>query len=128
MILEEKQLILVDLCARIPYKIRCSYEHILPEGYLLSDTQTIGTIDNITVPLVGEITVKIDGSLRGLSDFKMYLRPMSSMTKEEKDTYDTMVMCNASWIVDDWLNSHYFDYRDLIGKGLALEAPEGMYK
>lgn len=29
----------------------------------------------------------------------------------------------------DWLNSNHFDYRNLIGKGgLALEAPEGMYK
>lgn len=30
--------------------------------------------------------------------------------------------------VIDWLNSHYFDYRNLIEKGLAIEAPEGMYK
>lgn len=29
--------------------------------------------------------------------------------------------------VIDWLNEHYFDYRGLIPKGLALEAPEGMY-
>ncbi len=28
----------------------------------------------------------------------------------------------------DWLNAHHFDYRGLIRKGLALEAPEGMYK
>ena len=28
----------------------------------------------------------------------------------------------------DWLNARHFDYRGLIGKGLALEAPEGMYK
>ena len=28
----------------------------------------------------------------------------------------------------DWLNAHHFDYRGLIPKGLALEAPEGMYK
>ena len=27
----------------------------------------------------------------------------------------------------DWLNAHHFDYRGLIEKGLALEAPEGMY-
>lgn len=29
--------------------------------------------------------------------------------------------------VVDWLNSHHFDYRGLIKKDLALEAPEGMY-
>ena len=36
------------------------------------------------------------------------------------------------WLSDinkviDWLNAHHFDYRGLIEKGLALEAPEGMY-
>jgi hypothetical protein len=28
----------------------------------------------------------------------------------------------------DWLNSHHFDYRGLIEKRLAFEAPEGMYE
>ena len=28
----------------------------------------------------------------------------------------------------DWLNEHHFDYRGLIEKGLALEAPKNMYK
>lgn len=28
----------------------------------------------------------------------------------------------------DWLNAHHFDYRGLIEKGLALEAPEGIYE
>jgi hypothetical protein len=27
----------------------------------------------------------------------------------------------------DWLNVHHFDYRNLIDKGLAIEAPDGMY-
>lgn len=31
-------------------------------------------------------------------------------------------------IVFDWLNAHHFDYRGLIEKGLAIEAPEGMYE
>lgn len=28
----------------------------------------------------------------------------------------------------DWLNEHHFDYHGLLEKGLALIAPEGMYK
>ena len=28
----------------------------------------------------------------------------------------------------DWLNKHHFDYRGLIPRGLALEAPNDMYK
>ena len=105
---EEKQLLLKDICTRLPYGIRYKgdggwginpYQH----------TTSLCTILNSEEPLV-------------------YLRPMSSMTEEEKDEYDRLVMCNASWVVDDWLNEHHFDYRGLIKKGLALEAPEGMYK
>ena len=105
---EEKQLLLKDICTRLPYGIRYKgdggwginpYQH----------TTSLCTILNSEEPLV-------------------YLRPMSSMTEEEKDEYDRLVMCNASWVVDDWLNEHHFDYRGLIKKGLALEAPEGIYK
>ena len=68
-----------------------------------------------------------------LSEVKPYLRPMSSMTEEEKAEYHSL--CDSYYgiyfdTVDsiDWLNAHHFDYRGLIEKGLAIEAPEGMYK
>jgi hypothetical protein len=32
-----------------------------------------------------------------------------------------------NWRGIDWLNSHHFDFRGLIKKGLALKAPEDMY-
>ena len=66
--------------------------------------------------------------------YKPYLRPMSSMTEEEKKELNNVLefqyysddscMCEST----DWLNAHHFDYRGLIERGLALEAPEGMYK
>jgi hypothetical protein len=72
---------------------------------------------------------------------KPYLRPMSSMTEEEEKEYKTIsiwgeVRESKSHYTDicptiegyDWLNAHHFDYRGLIEKGLALEAPEGMYE
>ena len=79
-------------------------------------------------------------------NFKPYLRPMSSMTAEEEYEYHqcknidyleicemehtemlkTTALCFSHAI--DWLNAHHFDYRGLIEKGLAIEAPEGMYK
>ena len=34
----------------------------------------------------------------------------------------------GSTLYVDWLNAHHFDYRGLIEKGLALEAPKDMYK
>jgi hypothetical protein len=81
---------------------------------------------------------------------------MSSMTEEEKreltnttqydtcykdDGIDCIYQHILGWEIQgritihdvghstiDWLNAHHFDYRGLIEKGLALEAPEDMYK
>ena len=86
-------------------------------------------------------------------DLKVFLRPMSSMTQIEIDDYDEALEADLNIVMDaaldndrlttsnghtfsrkfvshvaiDWLNAHHFDYRGLIEKGLALEAPEGMY-
>ena len=73
---------------------------------------------------------------------KPYLRSMSTMTDEEKKEYrrkqDSILLNDEpgsrmftycdNYKSIDWLNEHYFDYRGLIGKGLALEAPKGMYE
>ena len=62
---------------------------------------------------------------------KPYLRPMASMTEEEKINYRAFFNYDGVEYPDeyiDWLNKNMFDYRGLIEKGLALEAPEGMYK
>ena len=68
-----------------------------------------------------------------ITDIQPYLRPMSSMTEEEREEYHKL--CDSYYgiyfnSIDsiDWLNAHHFDYRDLIPKCLALEAPEDMYK
>ena len=70
-----------------------------------------------------------------------YLRPMLSMTDDERDEFrnvggvmshnvqnDTWALCAFAPEAYDWLNQHHFDYRGLIENGLALEAPEDMYK
>lgn len=119
---EEKQQLLKDLCARLPYGIKVRLQGKPRIVFGVQETLII---------------VRAKSEKGGWEwdeydieewNIKPYLRPMSSMTEEEKDKYDRLVMCNASWVVDDWLNSHHFDYRGLIKKGLALEAPEGMYK
>ena len=119
---------LKDLCARLPYGVKCQidydneeYTDLGIERYcddrivsVCVETEEIGLYEASAYFYPGEI--------------KPYLRPMSSMSDEEKDEYDRLVMCNASWVVDDWLNKKGFDYRGLIHMGLALEAPEDMYK
>lgn len=64
-------------------------------------------------------------------EIKPYLRPMTSMTEDEKTEYKTL--CDALLdtgisYLSDWLNGHMFDYRGLIVRHLALVAPDGMYK
>ena len=123
---ENKKLLLKDLSARLPYgvKMHCGEDIIM----------TLRQIDENCFCECWEN-----------EDFKChstwmlpYLRPMASMTAEEKEELNevTVINCNefegCSTLFDeegfDWLNAHHFDYRGLIEKGLALEAPEGMYK
>ena len=44
-----------------------------------------------------------------------------------RDNDFTEMVAVPSFEKMDYLNSHHFDYRGLIKKGLALKAPEGMY-
>jgi len=118
---EEKQLLLKDLCARLPYGV---IVHRYSDN-CYSDKCDI-SIDN-----VDDFVYFLEYS-EG-EEFKPYLRPMGSMTEEEKEElYQKTGFKVDDYILGlsaiDWLNAHHFDYRSLIEKGLALEAPEGMYK
>ena len=67
-------------------------------------------------------------------NFKPYLIPLSSMTEKQKKEYQYITerwMYDPSYSISDstdWLNKNHFDYRGLIEKGLAIEAPKDMYK
>lgn len=134
---EEKSLLLQDLCARLPYGVQCKYNRILPIGWKVSNPSTDGTLQSIEIETSGSINVKIDGRLHGLSDFKPYLRSMSSMTEEEDKEWQyykgrIAESCDellGKRIADchDFFNSHHIDYRGLIQIGAALPAKEGMY-
>jgi hypothetical protein len=129
---EEKELLLKDLCARLPYGITI---------YRITDNSTHRIQYSDIIENIDQFSHFLEYS--GVDNIKPYLRPMSSMTKEEKkelgnirpyliDKNDnvTGVQCNSFIQISecqDWLNEHHFDYRGLIEKGLALEAPEGMY-
>ena len=132
---EEKQLILKDLSARLPYGVKIMFSH---NGFRWDWEQTL---DEITKCEDGEYAV----NGWGIHGIKPYLRPMSSMTEEEKkvvcsmnglsDTelndrteYPNMYVQNYTIETFDYFNEHHLDYRGLIPMGLALEAPEGMYK
>ena len=128
---EEKQLLLKDLSARLFYGVICHTEK--GDGHLLSINQTIfGTEYGINInPLKRDY---FNDSEQNEVIIKPYLRPMSSMTEEERKSepcgtsLDGYMYSDEAVTYIDWLLEHHFDFRNLIEKGLALEAPEGMYK
>ncbi len=153
---EDKQLLLKDLCARLPYGVIVDYKEnefetphwkittIYPEtldGWIGYDKRVGAGSDSGSRPFkIGEV--------------KPYLRPMSSMTEEEKNEFNNLFngsfqyfnqgVISASHLWDrneavfvgeldctkliDWFLEHHFDFRGLIPMGLALEAPKDMYK
>lgn len=135
---EQKQLLLVDLCARLPYETRVRYTFAFAGAVCINEYSDEGTLfydklQDFSLPNVGY-------EKRRVVCILPYLRPMSSITEEEKEEYDDLLMSvndgceNTDYMpyscmkYVDWLNSNHFDYRDLIPMGLALEAPEDMYK
>lgn len=122
--IEEKQLLLKDLCARLPYGVKVKYA--IPTLLVCVRNDR----DGIKVITEGTYSEHI----YNIEDIKPYLRPMSSMTEEERKEYCQLadsrvfnIFVNPRHELIDWLNKHHFDYRGLIEKGLALEAPEGIY-
>ena len=111
---EDKQLLLKDLCMRLPYKV--------------------------IVKSVGENKIIGLWDLRDIDNLPLpYLRPMSSMTEEEYEQYRKFSYYGAagyrnnnykemvaapSFEKMDFLNAHHFDYRGLIEKGLAIAVNE----
>ena len=125
---EDKELLLKDLCARLLYGVVVHIHDI--------------NVDDYDRQLIPE---DIDFIQLNRRDCKPYLRPMSSMTEEEKRelynwliefdgnwfdfnklinklTFDKILIAfDNSWLLCDWLNKKQFDYHGLIPKGLAIE-------
>ena len=114
---EDKELLLKDLCARLPYGVIVQYDDYFDKDYPRKPKI-------LTFTFLEACSKEMDKW-----NPKPYLRPMSSMTEEEAQDMPLSEALHSSCYVGviDWLNEHHFDYRGLIEKGLALEAPENMY-
>jgi len=123
---EEKELVIKDLSSRIPYnvKIRIGGRPKILQG-------VVG--DKVVVRMKGDESWE-DGYF-DIQDWniKPYLRPMSSMTEDEKSVYLTLRAHAGAFTCVEWLDKNHFDHRTnmdgehLIQLHLALKAKEGMY-
>ena len=139
---EDKELLLKDLCARLPYGVKVRrIVHTTP-------TNTVESVELFNPYWLGEFYSK-------KAEFKPYLRPISSMTEEEMDKLFDILHINKEGKDEDWIKinddlgikfflptgkwvenvaeaydflySIYIDFRGLIHEDLAIEAPENMY-
>jgi hypothetical protein len=116
---EEKDLLLKDLSARLPYGVKFQSENI--ETALFVDTS--------------DDEVWINGTC--IDDFKPYLFPMSSLTEEQRKElfYISGIhiiygkfYTNDEFTLEEtlsginWLLKNHFDINGLIPKGLAIDA------
>ena len=140
---EERKLLITDLTSRIEYGVICMIERVDDFGPIHRNEKLTGFCNEEDGCFYFDFGYGL--AVDFAEKVKPYLRPMSSMTEEEQkelekiidgiigynsknyfhseDEYNWNTLYNAY----DWLNAHHFDYRGLIEKGLAFEAPEGMY-
>ena len=139
---EQKDLLLKDLCARLPYGVKVQN---------IYNTETIGRLRSIDLDdycyeimfytYEGKALTVCDRSklfrFGKVLRYKPYLFPMSSMTEEQQKEYrkvcdlDMEILENrpmrgepfpAMYNSQDWLDAHHFDYRGLIPMGLGIDA------
>lgn len=114
----EKDLLLIDLCSRLPYGVKVQFRYIITSPAVLKG--------------INKYLIECDIAVCEIQDIKPYLFPLSSMTEEQKREYNSLCSIGTDEYGDityfntfesiDWLNRNHFDYRGLIPMGLAVNA------
>ena len=122
---EDKELLIKDLCARLPYNVICQVE-FRENGKYKSKVMLLSGI------FTDEAYFTTKGGSIYSNEYKPYLFPLSSMTEEQKVIYGDLCYSIIQSLAKNmqselnelinWLNAHHFDYRGLIEKGLAIDA------
>ena len=134
---EDKELLLMDLCSRLPYGVKCkmgNYDYIICD-ISLERQYDVFYNSGRDFP-IGVIGTEDNGTTFHTTVYekhvKPYLFPLSSMTEEQKIIYGDFVyeivssnpleIQNRISNLHDWLNKNHFDYRGLIPMDLAIDA------
>ena len=145
---EDKQLLLKDLSARLPYGVKCIVTKSRTEEGQKGDVGKIGWVSLEGVDCIGGR----EPFFSEFGNFKPYLIPLSSLTEEQRNTIsqllldtqiefppygelntkgcDNLFVCSikqANVLINYCLANH-LDINGLIEKGIAIEAPKDMYK
>lgn len=112
---ENKDLLLKDISARLPYGVK-----IAMPG--LWDNEI--TIEPLTEIFKGDDNLfRVNGNGHCIEYIKPYLFPLSSMTEEQRvEYYSTFSLSGDMSGSVDFYNKHHFDWRGLIPMGLAIDA------
>ena len=143
---EERKLLITDLTSRIEYGVICMIERVDDFGPRFRKEKLTGYCKTEDGCFYFDFGYGL--SVTFAEKVKPYLRPLSSMTEEEKrelkelhfyytdahivndedNDFKPIIVdeIHCSYIID-WLNAHHFDYRGLIDNGLAFEASISMY-
>jgi hypothetical protein len=120
----EKDLLLKDLCARLPYGVKVYDIKSGINSSFMNLNHVNGTVKEVFISYMHKCRTA------PIEDVKPYLFPMSSMTKEQKKEYAHILVYTSSVEMIqitgestyDWLNKNMFDWRGLIPMGLAIDA------
>ena len=133
---KEKELLLKDLCARLPYGVVIQDKCLSQLKSFLPNKECDTLID---IDVYSDILTTIDGSVYEVDDINPYLFPLSSMTEEQRKEYEDALTYHdyiaGGWTIAksfdneyiipywfvDFCNKNNFDYRGLIPMGLAID-------
>ena len=115
---EDKELLLKDLCARLPYGVKIQVPYEDGSGYF---DETVWEVNN-------DGPFHVNGWGIEYEYVKPYLFPLSSMTEEQEKEYNDLNCYELGCFPHtedalDYLIKNHFDFRCLIPKGLAIDAP-----